>query len=356
MKKLSRNWSRLLISLALLFIGAIVTVAFDTITFDNVSLNSVFFQNGSGSLPRTVKMIAPSGLSTNYTITLPLNDGNSGQFLQTNGSGVTTWATAGGGGGSPGGSSGQVQYNNAGSFGGIIGATTDGTNLTLGSTNLRTDNPIITSGIRDNNSNLQLELSPVGSAVNFLTLANAATGNSPSLTANGADGAVSITLTPKGVGTVRLNGAITAIGQLEAQAGIVIDTGTFLNGQTDLKLSAVNNILTTTAFVEPNTSLTDSGTAIGTDAHVGNNFRVTPLTANVTLANPTNPSDGQVITWEIIQNAASAKTLAFGTKFGFGAEITACTISPVLSSHNFITAIYNSTTDKWYIRGCLTGY
>lgn len=35
------------------------------------------------------------------------------------------------GGGTPGGSSTQVQYNNAGSFGGITGATTDGTTLTL---------------------------------------------------------------------------------------------------------------------------------------------------------------------------------------------------------------------------------
>lgn len=37
----------------------------------------------------------------------------------------------GGGGGSPGGSNGQVQYNNAGNFGGITGATTNGMTLTL---------------------------------------------------------------------------------------------------------------------------------------------------------------------------------------------------------------------------------
>src|SRR6185295_15498813 len=36
-----------------------------------------------------------------------------------------------GGGGSPGGSNTQVQYNNAGAFGGITGATTNGTALTL---------------------------------------------------------------------------------------------------------------------------------------------------------------------------------------------------------------------------------
>lgn len=38
---------------------------------------------------------------------------------------------SGGGGGSPGGSNTQVQYNNLGSFGGITGATTNGTTLTL---------------------------------------------------------------------------------------------------------------------------------------------------------------------------------------------------------------------------------
>jgi len=40
-------------------------------------------------------------------------------------------AISGGGGGTPGGSNTQVQYNNSGSFGGITGATTNGTTLTL---------------------------------------------------------------------------------------------------------------------------------------------------------------------------------------------------------------------------------
>ena len=111
-----------------------------------------------------------------------------------------------------------------------------------------------------------------------------------------------------------------------------------------------------TPAVYPNIALTDNGVTIATDASLGNNFRVTALTANVTLSNPTNPTDAQVITWEIIQNASAAKTLAFGGAFGFGAEITACTISAGLSTHSFITAIYNSTTVKWYVRGCLTGY
>ncbi len=42
-----------------------------------------------------------------------------------------TIASTGGGGGTPGGSDTQLQYNNAGAFGGITGATTDGTKVTL---------------------------------------------------------------------------------------------------------------------------------------------------------------------------------------------------------------------------------
>lgn len=109
-------------------------------------------------------------------------------------------------------------------------------------------------------------------------------------------------------------------------------------------------------LIEPNIALTDNGTTIATNAALGNTFRVAALTASVTLSNPTNPTDGQVITWEIIQNASAAKTVTVGTAFAFGAEVTGFTISTTLSSHNFLTAIYNSTTTKWYVRGALTGY
>ena len=44
--------------------------------------------NGSNS----VKIQPPASLASDYTLTLPANDGDSGQFLQTDGSGVLTWA------------------------------------------------------------------------------------------------------------------------------------------------------------------------------------------------------------------------------------------------------------------------
>jgi hypothetical protein len=175
--------------------------------------------------------------------------------------------------------------------------------------------PKIVTGLKDTNGNTLVSIGATDTAVNYPKITNAATGNPAILSADGETNAA-LKLDTKGTG--------------------VITTGH--------------------ALVLPINSLTDNGATIATDASLGNNFRVTALTASVTLSNPTNPTNGQVVTWEVIQNAAAAKTLAFGTTFAFGAELTGCTISATLSSHDFITAVYNSTTSKWYVRGCLTGY
>lgn len=106
--------------------------------------------------------------------------------------------------------------------------------------------------------------------------------------------------------------------------------------------------------VPPVVSLTDA-TTISIDASLGNNFRVT-LGGNRTLANPTNALDGQTLTFEVIQDATGSRTLAFGSKFAFGTDITGCTLTTTASKRDFITVYYNSTADKFYVRGCVKGY
>lgn len=64
-----------------------------------------------------------TALAVTGQFTLPTSDGSADQVMVTNGSGTVTWANQSGGGGTPGGSDGQVQYNNGGSFGGAAQLT-----------------------------------------------------------------------------------------------------------------------------------------------------------------------------------------------------------------------------------------
>ena len=68
-----------------------------------------------------VAIKAPNALAANLTFTLPTADGTNGQYLQTNGSGQLTFASVPAT--TPGGTTGQVQVNNAGAFGAISEGT-----------------------------------------------------------------------------------------------------------------------------------------------------------------------------------------------------------------------------------------
>jgi hypothetical protein len=75
-------------------------------------------------------VVQAAPVAGNYTLTLPGDDGTSGQALTTDGTGVLSWTTIAA---SPGGSTTQLQYNNAGAFAGASGLTTNGTELTIAS-------------------------------------------------------------------------------------------------------------------------------------------------------------------------------------------------------------------------------
>ena len=63
-----------------------------------------------------------------------------------------------------------------------------------------------TKGIIDENSNEQIKFTTTGSAVNEFTIANAGTGNGPSLSATGGDASIDLNITPKGNGRATFNG------------------------------------------------------------------------------------------------------------------------------------------------------
>jgi len=111
--------------------AAVFTGALDVLGNSTAGSNLKLYEDTDNGT-NYVSFKAPNTIAANVTWTLPSADGTNTQVLQTNGSGVLSFATAGGG--SPGGSTTQLQYNNAGAFGGISGVTTDGTRLTASTT------------------------------------------------------------------------------------------------------------------------------------------------------------------------------------------------------------------------------
>lgn len=112
--------------------------------------------------------------------------------------------------------------------------------------------------------------------------------------------------------------------------------------------NAVNNI------VSGAVTLTDAAT-IATDASLGSGFRVT-LGGNRTLGNPTNAKDGQMLLWEIIQDATGSRTITLDTNFALGTDISAITLTTTANKRDFLGARYNATAGKFYVVAFVKGY
>jgi hypothetical protein len=86
-------------------------------------------------------------------------------------------------------------------------------NLSTNSKNIIVGN---TYGIIDENANEQIKFSTTASATNEITIANAAAGSSPVISATGGDTNVGLTLTPKGdLGRITVNGEAKIFGVFE---------------------------------------------------------------------------------------------------------------------------------------------
>jgi hypothetical protein len=139
--------------------------------------------------------------------------------------------------------------------------------------------------------------------------------------------------------------------------GTITPVGAFsvMNGNVGIGTwSPVNTLQIKGSFTTGVVTLTD-GATIATDASLGNLFRVT-LGGNRTLGNPTNAVDGQKITWELIQDGSGNRTISLDTKFALGSDITSVTLTTTAGKRDFLGAIYNSATDKWYVVSFVKGY
>ncbi len=96
--------------------------------------------------------------------------------------------------------------------------------------------PQIVTGINDTNDNEVLLITATASAVNEITVANAATGNGPSLAATGGDTNIDMTVKGKGTGSVIL-GQATSTGVKLAASQPILDA----NGNEEIKFVATGS-------------------------------------------------------------------------------------------------------------------
>ena len=199
------------------------------LTFTNGSLsngkNAVLELTGALTGNRTVTITTASGVTNKVYV---IRNSTTGAFTVTvliqGQSGVTFSATDKGT---------KILYlNGTDVVDSNIGKLSNDFNPTLAA-NLSTNSKNIivgnTYGIIDENANEQIKFSTTASATNEITIANAAAGNSPVISATGGDTNVGITLTPKGdLGRITANGETKIFGVFE---GATIST-TFITSFT----------------------------------------------------------------------------------------------------------------------------
>ena len=114
-----------------------------------------------------------------------------------------------------------------------------GGNLDANGNNILIDS---TNFIGDENGNEQIKFATTASAVNEISVTNAATTNPPSVSATGGDTNIDLNLTPKGIGRVTFNGA----GKIQQIAEKVTNSATAATGTVnyDVTTQAVLNYTT----------------------------------------------------------------------------------------------------------------
>jgi hypothetical protein len=210
-----------------------------------------------------------------------------------------------------------VEFKTATGTGVTFGATdkstktlfADGTNIvdtgTVSLTGVQTlTNKTLTAPIldeiNDSNGNEEIIFTTTASAVNEITIANAATGNSPNISVTGDDTNIGLSVSTKGTGLILFNdGAYNADATLTDGATITWDVGS-----------------------SPVAKVTLGG--------------------NRTLSAPTNSASGQFISLTVIQDATGSRLLTWNSAYEFTGD-TAPTLTTTASKADVFVFKYNGT-------------
>ena len=204
-------------------------------------------------------------------------------------------------------------------------------------TNKTLTSPKVGTAIADTSGNELLKVTATGSAVNELTLANAAASGNPTLSATGGDTNVGIDLTPKGLGAVKL----TSLGSIEAlqERATIAATGTTGTVNYDILTQAVlyhtsaaagnftvnfrgdgsntlNNTMNTNDSMTVAFLVTNTGTPYYNNAVTIDGSSVTPEWQGGAAPSAGNANSVDIYTYTIIKTGSSAFT-AFAAQTQF---------------------------------------
>lgn len=148
-------------------------------------------------------------------------------------------------------------------------------------TNKTLTSPKIGTSVLDTNGNELLLLTATASAVNELTLANAATTGRPTISATGSDTNIGIAITPKGTGTILVGNSIIP------SADSTMDLGATGAKFRDLYLSGASIIMGTTKIMMHADGYLQFNTNAGGGYPAGNNVSVATATNGIAATNGT---------------------------------------------------------------------
>jgi hypothetical protein len=312
----------------------------------NLSFTNVIPANGSpytlqfnnsgilDGIPFTLYDAGSGKLSLGSTSNIEISGGTNGYVLQTDGTGNLTWTaqSGGSGNGSPGGANTQVQYNDAGVFGGDAGFTYDASTDTMAVVNanvgnVKTNNLLYANGTAWNfvtpaggaNTEIQFNNSGAFQGNSYLTFNNSTlTLNAPNVNITGTttlqqgrEKTTELTTTSGSVNFDYLNnGAILyASGNLSGNISLNVR-----GNSTTTFLSTINNFQTVNLVVV---------TQVGAAPYYINNFAIDGVTKTVKWASNVAPSITTIYTY---------------------------------SSTCFTYTITRTTLDNYVILGTFTGY
>lgn len=112
---------------------------------------------------------------------------------------------------------------------------------------------------------------------------------------------------------------------------------------------------TMTGFLAPAVATLTYGTTVNVNAQLANVFALTLTASTATIANPTNPVDGQVIRFRITQDATGGRTVSWGTAYDWGSVSGSPNSAPALtatpSKADIVGFEYVAALSKWCYLG-----